>query len=74
MTIIHVPSMSTGKDSVATLCYAMETVPLESIGPAFADTGNEHELVYTHLEYLERETGMKVTIGDRVLRIVRVKL
>ena len=52
--------MSTGKDSVATLCYAMETVPLESIRPAFADTGNEHELVYTHLEYLERETGIKV--------------
>ena len=56
----NVVSLSTGKDSEATLCYAIATEPKESIIAAFADTGNEHELVYSHLDYLEAATGVKV--------------
>lgn len=57
---MNVVSLSTGKDSEAVLCYAMVTEPHESIRAAFADTGNEHELVHEHLDYLERETGIVV--------------
>lgn len=56
----NVVSLSTGKDSQAALCVAMALEPIESIIGAFADTGNEHPLVYEHLDYLERETGVKV--------------
>lgn len=61
MTVIHCISMSTGKDSVATALVAMETQPRESIRIAFADTGNEHELVYEHLDYLEQALSMPIT-------------
>ncbi len=52
--------MSTGKDSVATAIVALETQPRESLRFAFADTGNEHELVYEHLAYLENALGISV--------------
>ena len=60
MSIIHCASMSTGKDSVATAVLALETQPRESIRIAFADTGNEHELVYEHLDYLEGVLGLPI--------------
>jgi len=59
-TVLHVVSLSTGKDSEATLCYALETQPRDSIRAVFADTGNEAEEVYEHLDYLEQATGVPV--------------
>lgn len=56
----NVVSFSTGKDSVPTALYARETEPAESIRIAFADTGNEHELVYEYLDYFERVFGFPV--------------
>lgn len=49
----NVVSVSGGKDSLAVwlLCRAME--PADSIVAAFAETDNEHPLVYDYLKYLE---------------------
>ena len=58
--IKHVVSCSTGKDSVATLLLAIENCPRENIIPIFCDTGNEHEVVYQHLTYLEQ--ALDITI------------
>lgn len=54
-------STSGGKDSTATLLLAMELVHTHQILPVFADTGNEHELTYEYLGYLEKKTGLKIT-------------
>lgn len=56
--LIHLVSMSGGKDSTATALYALETVEHRSIRFVFADTGNEHELTYEYLEYLEQRLGI----------------
>lgn len=56
----NVVSFSTGKDSVPTALYARETEPLESIRLAFADTGNEHQLVYDYLDYFEQAAGLPI--------------
>lgn len=53
-------SVSSGKDSEATQCYCLETEPIESILFVFADTGNEHPLVYEHLDYLEGALGLPI--------------
>lgn len=58
--ILHVVSVSGGKDSTATLCYALETQPRDSVRAVFADTGNEHELVYAYLDYLDSALGIKI--------------
>ena len=60
MSIIHVASMSTGKDSVATALLMLEMYPREQCRIVFADTGNEHEAVYAHLDYLEGALGMPI--------------
>jgi len=58
---IHVISMSGGKDSTATALRARETVPHDAIRYVFADTGNEHSLVYEYLTYLEGALGITIT-------------
>ena len=58
--ILHVVSVSGGKDSQATLCLALETQPRESIRCVFADTGNESQEVYDHLDYLEQALGITI--------------
>lgn len=63
--IYHVVSMSSGKDSTASLCVALETVPFESIKLVAADTGNEHESFVPYLKYLEQKVGIPVTILRR---------
>ena len=55
---IHVVSMSGGKDSTATALTAME-LGYDFVG-AFADTGNEHEITYEYIDYLERKLGIKI--------------
>lgn len=63
MTVMHVVSVSGGKDSAATALLALETQPRESLRFVFADTGNEHELTYEYVDYMEHH--LDITI-DRV--------
>lgn len=56
----HVISVSGGKDSTATLLLALERMPRESVLPVFADTGSEHEAVYSYLEYLEQRLDIRI--------------
>jgi len=58
--VIRLVSISGGKDSTATLLVALERHPKDEIFAAFADTGNEHELTYEAVRYLERATGIRV--------------
>lgn len=43
MSIMHVVSVSGGKDSTALLALALERCPPGSVIPIFCDTGNEHQ-------------------------------
>lgn len=52
--IVHVISVSGGKDSAATLLLALERVGRENLRAIFCDTGNEHSAVYEYLSYLEQ--------------------
>lgn len=58
--LLHVVSVSAGKDSTATLCYALETQARATVRAVFADTGNEHEMVYEYLDYLDQALGIKI--------------
>jgi 3'-phosphoadenosine 5'-phosphosulfate sulfotransferase (PAPS reductase)/FAD synthetase len=60
MAIIHVVSVSGGKDSAATLLLAIERFGAHRVRGIFCDTGNEHEAVYEYLDYLERATGVTI--------------
>jgi 3'-phosphoadenosine 5'-phosphosulfate sulfotransferase (PAPS reductase)/FAD synthetase len=62
MSIIHVVSCSTGKDSVATLALAVERFGPSRVIGILCDTGNEHEIVFQHKLYLERVTGVRIII------------
>lgn len=52
--------VSGGKDSTATLLLAVERVPKDRIFPAFADTGNEHEMTYDYVRHLSKFTGLEI--------------
>lgn len=76
--IKHFVSCSGGKDSTATLLLARERGV--DVTAVFADTGNEHELTYEYLEYLERALGMSIVrlrvdfterIADRRMFVAR---
>lgn len=60
MSILHVVSVSGGKDSAATLLLAIERFGAASVRGIFCDTGNEHEEVYKYLDYLEHATGVTI--------------
>ena len=53
-------SVSGGKDSTATLLLALERLPKEDILPAFADTGNEHEMTYDYVRFLGQRFGLAI--------------
>ena len=55
----NIVSCSGGKDSTATLLLALER-NVENLRAVFADTGNEHEITYEYVRYLEQETGVKI--------------
>lgn len=57
---IKLVSVSGGKDSTATLLLALEQHPHDEVFAAFADTGNEHESTYAYVDYLERETKIRI--------------
>lgn len=60
MSIIHVVSVSGGKDSAATLLLAIERFGAYRVRGIFCDTGNEHEAVYEYLDYLQLATGVQI--------------
>lgn len=60
MSIKHVVSVSGGKDSLATLIIAIARFGVANIIAIFCDTGNEHELTYEYLDYLERRLGIRI--------------
>jgi 3'-phosphoadenosine 5'-phosphosulfate sulfotransferase (PAPS reductase)/FAD synthetase len=62
LSVVHVVSVSSGKDSDATLAQALQRVPRERVRAVICDTGNEHELVWEHIAYLERRFGIKVEV------------
>ena len=62
--MIHVLSLSGGKDSVAAALYLREA-GIEHIR-VFMDTGWEHSDLYAHLDYLEAELGPIVKLTPRL--------
>ncbi len=66
----NIISFSGGKDSTALLLLAIER-QTENIQVVFADTGNEHELTYEFVRYVEQQTGIpirwvKADFADRI--------
>lgn len=62
MSIMHVVSVSGGKDSAATSIVALETQPRESLRFVSCDTGNEHDNWHDYLAYMERTLGISINI------------
>ncbi|MDW3683341.1 phosphoadenosine phosphosulfate reductase family protein [Cupriavidus sp. CV2] len=63
MSLIHVVSMSGGKDSTATAILALEQYGVEACRFVFADTGNEHQATYEYaLSYLPVALGITVDV------------
>ncbi|QDQ26727.1 phosphoadenosine phosphosulfate reductase [Chitinimonas arctica] len=62
MAVIHVVSVSGGKDSAATavLCEMTARIPKENARYIFCDTGNEHAAVYDYLSYLEQALDIRI--------------
>lgn len=58
--VIHVVSVSGGKDSLATLLIAIERCGRANVVAIFCDTGNEHDLTYAYLIYLEQALGITI--------------
>jgi 3'-phosphoadenosine 5'-phosphosulfate sulfotransferase (PAPS reductase)/FAD synthetase len=59
--IVHVVSVSGGKDSAATLSLAINRVGVKNVQAIFCDTGNEHQAVYEYLDYLENHFSVVIT-------------
>lgn len=60
MTPIKLVSISGGKDSTATLLLALERHPKEEVQAVFADTGNEHQMTYDYVRYLQAKLGIEI--------------
>lgn len=60
MSIIHLVSISSGKDSQTTAEIAIERFGRHRCIFVFADTDNEDQAVYDHLDYLERTLGITI--------------
>ncbi|PQZ68285.1 hypothetical protein CQ050_13595 [Achromobacter sp. MYb9] len=60
MEPLHVVSISGGKDSTATLLLALELHGHDNVRAVFADTGNEHELTYEYVRYLEAAVDLPI--------------
>lgn len=60
MSIIHVPSVSGGKDSAVTLHLCVSRFGRRNVRPIFCDTGNEHPDTYEYIDYLEQFIGLPI--------------
>lgn len=57
--ILNLVSISGGKDSTATLLLAIER-KVPNLIAVIADTGNEHQITYDYVKYLEMKTGVPI--------------
>lgn len=57
--VLNIVSISGGKDSTATLLYAID-LKVKNLMAVIADTGNEHQLTYEYVHYLEKMTGVPI--------------
>lgn len=63
MPVLHIVSMSGGKDSTATALVALELHGRDACRFVMADTGNEHEATYAYaLDYLPRALGITMDV------------
>lgn len=60
--VIHVGSVSSGKDSQATMLLMIERVGVENCRFVCADTGNEDAAVWEHLDYLRKKLGILIDV------------
>lgn len=60
MSIIHVVSVSGGKDSLTTLLIALNRFGRRNVIAIFCDTCNEDRHVYEYLDYLELALDIKI--------------
>lgn len=60
MKIKHIVNVSGGKDSTATLLFAIERLGKDGFDAVFADTQHEHKDTYEYLDYLEEALGLKI--------------
>jgi 3'-phosphoadenosine 5'-phosphosulfate sulfotransferase (PAPS reductase)/FAD synthetase len=60
--IMHIASVSGGKDSAATLIVAQEQVPREWLRAVAVDTGNEDHSWRPYVTYMERHLGIPIHI------------
>jgi 3'-phosphoadenosine 5'-phosphosulfate sulfotransferase (PAPS reductase)/FAD synthetase len=58
--IMHIVSVSGGKDSAATAILALETQPREWLRFVSVDTGNEHEDTLEYVAYMQRALGIEI--------------
>ncbi|WP_084453337.1 phosphoadenosine phosphosulfate reductase domain-containing protein [Roseateles chitosanitabidus] len=75
MSILHVVSVSGGKDSAATAVLAIEQHGRAACRFVFADTGNEHEQTIEHVAYMARHLGVEIVTlrADFSAEIVRFR-
>jgi len=57
----YIVAYSGGKDSTATLLWALDNLPQERVRVVFCDTGAEWPETYDYLDYIEREINIKCT-------------
>lgn len=62
MRFVHVVSVSSGKDSQATMQLAIERCGRENCRFVFCDTGNEDSAVFVHLDYLRAALGVVIEV------------
>lgn len=60
--VVHVISISGGKDSQATAKAARKRFPRARIVGITCDTDNEHPLTYEHIEYLRDALGIEIHV------------
>lgn len=62
MKFVHVVSVSSGKDSQATMLLAIAKRGRENCRFVFCDTGNEDAAVFEHLDYLRQTLDVKIDV------------
>ena len=68
----NIISVSGGKDSTALLLLAIERQP-ENLSAVFADTGNEHQITYDYVQYLNDNVFPIRTVRADFTRQIAVK-
>jgi 3'-phosphoadenosine 5'-phosphosulfate sulfotransferase (PAPS reductase)/FAD synthetase len=73
--VLHVVSISGGKDSAATALVALETQPRENLRFIFCDTGNEHESTPEYVAYMAKHLGIEIVTlrADFTQEVIRFR-